>query len=106
MQYEHEGVEIAISYTHSKDSQLISESNSKIRITVNPVVWKRQAIEFDRFRSCETIEKSAEFPHMEDIASNAANHLIPTTYGLQYNCGKFNFEYVSNSISFKCQDVG
>ena len=27
----------------------------------------------------------------------AANHLIPTTYGLQYNCGKFNLEYVSTA---------
>ena len=43
---------------------------------------------------------------MEHIASNAANHLIPTTYGLQYNCDKFNLEYVSNSISFKFQEVG
>ena len=36
---------------------------------------------------------------MEHIARNAANHLIPTTYGLQYNYGKFNLEYVSSSIS-------
>ena len=40
------------------------------------------------------------------IASNAANHLIPTTYELQYNSGKFDLEYVSNSISFKFQEVG
>ena len=40
---------------------------------------------------------------MEHIARTAADHLIPTPYGLQYNCGKFNLEYASNSISFKFQ---
>ena len=43
---------------------------------------------------------------MKHITRNAANFLIPTIYGLQYNCGKFNLEYMSNSISFKFQEVG
>ena len=85
---------------------MISESNSENRITVHLVVWTRQAIEFDSFRSCQTIEKSAEFPHIQHIARNAENYLIPTIYGLQHNCGKFNLEYVSNSIAFKFQEVG
>ena len=46
-------------------------------------------------------KNSAEFLHMEHIARSAANHLIPTPYGIKYNCGKFKLEYVSNSISFK-----
>ena len=40
---------------------------------------------------------------MEHVARTAANHLIPTPYGLQYNCGKFNQEYVSQSNSMKFQ---
>ena len=43
---------------------------------------------------------------MEHIARNAGNELLPTIYGLQYNCGQFNLEYVSNSISFKFQEIG
>ena len=45
---------------------------------------------------------SAEFPHMEHIARNAANHLIPTTYGLQYTAvnsisNMYPTAYLSNS---------
>ena len=42
---------------------------------------------------------------MEHIAGYAANLLIPTTYALQYNCGEFKQEYVSNIISFKTQKL-
>ena len=38
---------------------------------------------------------------MEHIARNAAKHVIQATYGLQYNCGNFKLEYVSNSIFVK-----
>ena len=81
MQHDHDGVEITDQYSNSKHSQLAVESISKNRIIVHLVVWTRQAIEFDSIKSCQTIEKSAELPHMEHIARNAANHLIPTTYG-------------------------
>ena len=40
---------------------------------------------------------------MAHIAGTAANHLIPTPYEIQYNCGKFKLEYVSMSVSFKFQ---
>ena len=46
----------------------------------------------------QTIETFAEFPLMVDIVRNAANHLIPTTYGLQYNTGWFKLENVSQLI--------
>ena len=82
---------------------MIAESISKNRIIVHLDVWTRQAIEFYSIKSCQKIEQSAEMPHIEHIARNAANHLIPTTYGLQYNCGKFKLEYVSDSLSFKFQ---
>ena len=59
------------------------ESISENRIIVHLVVWARQAIEFDSIESCQTIEKSAEFQHMVHIARKAANHQLPTTYGLQ-----------------------
>ena len=39
-------------YTNSIHSQLIGKSISENRIIVQLVVWTRQAIEFDRFRSC------------------------------------------------------
>ena len=84
-------------YTNSKHSQLIVETISENRIIIHLVLWTRQAIEFDSIKSCRIWKK---------IASNAANHLISTTYALQYNCGKFNLEYVSNSIAFKFQEVG
>ena len=87
MQYEHEGVEITYQYSNSKHSPLTAESINKNRIIVHLVVWTRLAVEFDSIKSCLTIKKSAELPHMEHIARNAANHLIPATYGLQYNCG-------------------
>ena len=83
MQYEHEGVEINYQYTNSNHSQLTAESISKNRINVHAVLCTRQAIVFDSMKSCWTIKKYAELPHMEHIARNAANHLIPTTYGLQ-----------------------
>ena len=86
MQHDHEGVEITYRYSNSKHSQLTVESIGKNRIIIHVVVWTRQAIEFVSLKSCQTIEKSAELPHMEHIARNAAIHLIPTTYGLQYNC--------------------
>ena len=87
MQHDHEGVVITYQYSNSKHSQLTVKSISKNRIIAHLVVWTRQAIEFDSIKSYQTIEKSAELPHMEHIARNAANHIIPTTYGLQYNCG-------------------
>ena len=36
-----------------------------------------------QYKIIQTIEKSAELPHMEHIARTAANHLIPTAYGIQ-----------------------
>ena len=87
MQHDHEGVEITYQYSNSKHSQLTVKSMIKNRIIAHLVFWTRQAIEFDSIKSCQTIEKSAELPHIEHISRNAANHLIPTTYGLQYNCG-------------------
>ena len=87
MQRDHEGVEITYQYSNSKHTQLTVKSISKNRIVAHLVVWTRQAIEFDSIKSCQTIEKSAELPHIEHIARNAANHLIPTTYGLQHNIG-------------------
>ena len=87
MQYEHEGVEITYQYSNSKHIQLIAESISENCIIVPPVVWTRHEFEFVSIKSCETIEKYAELPHMEHIARNAGKHLIPTTNGLQYNCG-------------------
>ena len=85
MQYEHERVEITYQYSNFKHSQLKVESSSKNCIIVHLFLYTRQAIEFDSTKSCSTITKSAEFPHMEHIARNAANHLTPKTYGLQYN---------------------
>ena len=85
MQYEHEGVEIIYQYSNFKHSQLKVESSSKNCIIVHLVLCTRQAIEFDSTKSCSTITKSAEFPHMKHIARNAANHLTPKIYGLQYN---------------------
>ena len=87
MQHDHDGVEITYQYSNSKHSQLTAKSISKNRIIAHLVVWTRQALEFDSIISCQTIEKSAELPHMEHIARNEANHQITTTYGLQYNCG-------------------
>ena len=82
----------------------MSESIGENCIIVHLVVWTRQAIEFDSIKSCSTIDNSAELPHMEHISRNSENHLIPTTYGLQYNRGYFKLENVSNRISFKFQD--
>ena len=90
-------------YTNQKHSQFIRESINENYIVLLPVVWTRQAIEFDSMKSCYTLEKSADLPHMEHIASTAVNDLIPTPYELLYNCGKFKLEYVSNRISFKLQ---
>ena len=56
-------------------------------VIVHRVVWTRQAIDFDSIKSFQAIEQFAEFPHMVDIVRNAANHQIPTAYGLQYNSG-------------------
>ena len=44
MQYEHEGVEIAIQYMYSKHSQLIAESISGNGFFVHLVVWSRHAL--------------------------------------------------------------
>ena len=53
------------------------ETISQNGIIGHLVVLARQAIEFDSIISCQTIEKSAKLTHMEHIAHNAANHLIP-----------------------------
>ena len=52
-----------------------------------------------QYQITQTIEISAEFPHMEHISRTAAKDLILTPYGIQYNCSKFKLEYVSISIS-------
>ena len=74
-------------YSNFKHCQLSVESIGENRIIVHLVAWTRQAIEFVIIKSCQPIEQAVELPHMEKIARNSANHLIPTTYGLQYNCG-------------------
>ena len=103
MQSEHEGVEIAISIfefqTYSIDSGIDQRKphyrTSRCLGTAGD--WIRQ------YQIMLNYRKSAKLPHIEHIARKTANHLIPTTYGLQYNCGKFMLEYVSNNISFKFQ---
>ena len=57
MQYENDGVEITYQYSNSNHSQLIAESISKNCTIVHLVVWTRQAIEFESFKSCQTIKK-------------------------------------------------
>ena len=57
-------------YSNSKHRQLTVESIGENRIIVHLVVWTRQANEFVSIKSCQTIEKSAELPHMENIARN------------------------------------
>ena len=73
-------------------------------ISVYLVVWTQQAIEIDSIKSCKTVDKSTEFPHMEHIARTAANYLIPTPYGIRYNCRKLKLNmhpktYLSNCNS-------
>ena len=87
MQYEHEGVEIDLSILELQTYSIDSGIDQRKPHHRTSRVWTRQAIEFDNIKSCQTIEKSAEFPYLVHIARNVANHLIPTTYGLQYNCG-------------------
>ena len=103
MQYEHEGVEITISILYFQilsmhnwiDQRKLHHRTSFCLETAGD--WTRE------YQFMLNNRISADLPHMEHIARTAANHQIPTTYGIQYNCSKFKLEYLSNCICFKFQ---